>query len=694
MSAAELGRRLERLRRDHLPELVEAIHSVAVQTSPDGSSLVPMLDYHFDTGGKRLRGMLPLLVTEILGGEPARAVPFGAACEMLHNATLVHDDLQDQDTHRRGRPTVWKQFGEPQAINLGDAMFYYTLMLIRRIEGSAELRESLYERAMLDTLAVIDGQEREFALKSKPTPTLADYFTMVDGKTSALMALSLSGGAMLVGAGAGTIERIRDMAHHLGILFQIQDDVLDLYGDKGRGRVGEDVAEGKRSLLVVHAMSELEADARSRLVDIIDRPRDRTTDDDIAEVMRLFAEAGSLDHALAEIDRRRHAAIESASRTGNRNLVRLAQYLADLFLDPIADVRQSRARPAVERDSAFLGRMLPEVSRTFALSIESLPDPLRSAIRTAYLLCRIVDTIEDAPYVSAARRAELFAAFEAAFTDAESAAALAAADEWQREEPDAELCRGAAKVFAAYADLEPDLRDAVRGPILEMARGMSEYAARADRDGAIRIRDLEDLDRYCYFVAGTVGKMLTAVFAWYVEADDSTRAFAESRAIQFGQGLQLVNVLKDIASDLERGVCFLPEDGLRSRGLDRNRLLDPALRERALDLVREIGSRARSHLDRAVEYTLVWPADRSHAVRFFCAVPLGLAIATLRRVVDGDDTLVAGREPKVARARVLWIYERAQAAAADDRRLSELFAELAGDMEARGPAAQPARRLA
>lgn len=346
MTAPDLEQRLVELRRAYLPALDAAIHSVAEQTSPRGSSLVPMLDYHFETGGKRLRGMLPLLVAELLDGDPRNAVPFGAACEMLHNATLVHDDLQDEDTHRRGRLAVWKKFGAPQAINLGDAMFYYTLMLIRRTEGSAELREALYERAMLDTLAVIDGQEREFALKVRPQPTLSEYFAMVDGKTSALMALSLSGGAMLCGASASTVASLREMAHHLGILFQIQDDVLDLYGDKGRERVGEDVAEGKRSLLVVQAMSALDGAQRERLVDIVDRPRDQTSEADIAEALVLFAAAGSLEYALAEIDRRRAAAMEAARRTANENLVRLANYLADLFLVPIAKVRAGRGSEA------------------------------------------------------------------------------------------------------------------------------------------------------------------------------------------------------------------------------------------------------------------------------------------------------------------------------------------------------------
>jgi len=341
MTPGDLEVRLARLRADYLEELSAAIEQVATDTSPSGSSLVGMLTYHFASGGKRLRGVLPLLVSELLGGDPARAVPFGAACEMLHNATLVHDDLQDEDTHRRGQPAVWTRFGAAQAINLGDAMFYYTLMLIRRIDGTAELRERLYERTMLDTLAVIDGQEREFFLKTMPSPSLEAYFQMVDGKTSALMALAVSGGAMLAGASTRTVEALREMAHHLGILFQVQDDVLDIYGDKGRERAGEDVAEGKRSLLVVHALRALPTPQRARLLEILDRPRDATTTALIAEVVEHFEVAGALPFALAEIERRRAAAVEAAERTEVPALAPLADALAELFLKPIADIRSA-----------------------------------------------------------------------------------------------------------------------------------------------------------------------------------------------------------------------------------------------------------------------------------------------------------------------------------------------------------------
>ncbi len=338
MKPAEIHRRLEEIRSRCLPEVLASIADVARRSSPPGSSLVRMSDYHFETGGKRLRGLLPLLVADLLETDPRAAVPFGAACEMLHNATLVHDDLQDGDTHRRGRATVWAKFGAAQAINLGDAMFYYTILLIQELPVPASVVQDLIGLTVSDTIQVVDGQEREFALKSNPTPTLADYVRMVEGKTSALMSLSLSGGALVAGADASTVDALRSVGRHLGVLFQIQDDVLDVYGDKGRQRTGEDIAEGKRSVLAVHAAEQLDPDRRRSLLAILDRPRDDTTDEDIREVRRLFDRVDSLSFALAEIERRRVRAEAAAASTRIASLVGLADYLAGLFVAPIEDL--------------------------------------------------------------------------------------------------------------------------------------------------------------------------------------------------------------------------------------------------------------------------------------------------------------------------------------------------------------------
>ena len=338
--------RFEALGARYLPEILALVDATLCDSTPDGSSLVALGRYHLETGGKRLRALLPLLVAEALDADPARLVPFGAACELLHNATLVHDDLQDGDTHRRGRETVWSRFGMAQAVNLGDAMFYWAVLLVYRLDAPLSVREAAARRLMIETLRVIDGQEREFALLGAAAPTLADYTRMVEGKTSGLFALPMAGAAEALGAPADVVEGLAEAARHMGVLFQVQDDVLDLYADKGRGTRGSDIGEGKRSALVVHCLNHAPADDAATLRAILGRPREETTAADVDRVAALFEQTGSLRYAVEELERRR-AAAETVPAVAARPALRdLVRSMCDRFLSPIAPVLAGRAEVA------------------------------------------------------------------------------------------------------------------------------------------------------------------------------------------------------------------------------------------------------------------------------------------------------------------------------------------------------------
>jgi len=331
----DLLSRFADLREAYWPRMDGLIDEVVAGATPDGSTLIGMCKYHMETGGKRLRALLPLLVAEAFEVDIERLVPFGAACEMLHNATLVHDDLQDGDLVRRGRMTVWNRFGQPQAINLGDAMFYFAVLLCQRLEAPAAQREQLSRRLLLDTLHVVDGQEREFAMKDG-APPLEDYFRMVEGKTSGLFALPMAGAAQFCGAADQQVADLSEASRHMGVLFQIQDDVLDLYGDKGRETVGSDVAEGKRSVLAVHALNHLDDKGRMRLLDILDEDREQTKQVEIDEAIEMMTKIGSKDFALDEIRRRRERALSLPAVADNPSLHHLVAGMSDLFIKPIA----------------------------------------------------------------------------------------------------------------------------------------------------------------------------------------------------------------------------------------------------------------------------------------------------------------------------------------------------------------------
>ena len=332
--------RFERLASRFLPEVLRFLARLVHESTPADSTLEAMCVYHLETGGKRLRAMIPLLVAETFGLDPARLVPFAAACEMLHNATLVHDDLQDGDAFRRGKETIWRRFGVSQAINLGDAMYYYAVLAFQALDFPPEVTRRVLERLLRETIQVIDGQEREFALKREPAPSVRAYLAMVEGKTSGLFRLPLAGTADLCGADAPAVEAIAEAAAHLGILFQIQDDVLDLYGNKGRGERGGDVAEGKRSYLAVHALANLDASRRSRLLENLDLERARTTPEHVDEVLELFHACDALGAAREEIMRRQRLARESVIGRAPE-VAPLVAGLAARFLAPVEHVLTS-----------------------------------------------------------------------------------------------------------------------------------------------------------------------------------------------------------------------------------------------------------------------------------------------------------------------------------------------------------------
>jgi degradative hydroxymethylglutaryl-CoA reductase len=326
---------------------------------------------------------------------------------------------------------------------------------------------------------------------------------------------------------------------------------------------------------------------------------------------------------------------------------------------------------ASDEDKRFCETILPAVSRTFALSIQALPPELKDAIGVAYLLCRVVDTVEDDRRLPPAIRGPLFDAFDAALERAaEGDASLSATFERLSSEAglgpkpyERELCDHAGASFRTFASLLPAQRAAIYPSVREMSKGMRSYSERADAEGGLRLRNTADLEKYCYFVAGTVGELLTALFSLAFPVTDAVKKELEARAVSFGLGLQLVNILKDVAEDAERGDCFLPKEEADALGLSLSELLAPTERAKGLALLRQLSMRARFHLDRAEEYTLAWPRAAA-PVRLFCAVPLALALATLREVELGDDALRVGRAPTVSRALVMRVFEDALTASA------------------------------
>lgn len=277
------------------------------QADTKDSNLREMIRYHYDTGGKRIRPLCVALAAEkewsmhdidsssksapANSERMAKVMPFAVAVEMIHNATLIHDDLQDGDEFRRSQPTLWKRFSPEQAINCGDLLFFTALRRVQNGGYSAETSLALQALLAEKTEHVIEGQGEEFRIKQalqsdRVLPSLADYERMVLGKTGALFSMPLLGGAIIAGASQESLNQLAKGAAALGFAFQIQDDYIDIWGEKGRDQRATDIAEGKLSFPVITALEQfrtqsISTEDQGRFVEIIAKDRDATTSADI-----------------------------------------------------------------------------------------------------------------------------------------------------------------------------------------------------------------------------------------------------------------------------------------------------------------------------------------------------------------------------------------------------------------------------
>lgn len=334
-----MKRGFDAIRDRYLPAIEDYLAKFLDESCAINGRLSPeMTAYHLETGGKRLRALIPLYVFEASGKDPSTALPLGAAVEMVHNATLVHDDLQDGDEIRRSRPTVWKKYSPAQAINCGDAMFQYAFRLLARLAIEPSRLVRLMDRMANSTINVIEGQAQEFAMKDERYPGVKRYLGVIRGKTSGLFALPVVGAMEALGIEPTHCSAVQEASMDLGMLFQIQDDILDIYGKKGRDRVATDVAEGKISIFVAH-VNEVGNDAEKEELDaILKKPRDQTTDTDIRRAIAIFDRNGAKEMAVSRI---RSIQRDIAEHEGLKRCPEIRNVLVELgeiFLEPLNGV--------------------------------------------------------------------------------------------------------------------------------------------------------------------------------------------------------------------------------------------------------------------------------------------------------------------------------------------------------------------
>ncbi len=225
------------------------------------------------SSGKALRPTLCLLACEAIGGDFRKALPAAASVELVHNFSLVHDDIQDNDGERRGHPTVWSIWGKPQAINVGTAMrVLASITLLSLAEQGVPIQKQLRAQRLLDEscLRIIEGQYLDIAYETRLDVDVADYLEMIDKKTAALIECSLELGALLSTDDESVIERFRNFGRNLGLAFQIRDDVLGIWGNEEKtGKpLGSDIQHRKKSLPIVYALEKADGEARNELLSV------------------------------------------------------------------------------------------------------------------------------------------------------------------------------------------------------------------------------------------------------------------------------------------------------------------------------------------------------------------------------------------------------------------------------------------
>lgn len=245
--------------------------------------------------GKRVRPILLLMCAEAAGGDAHKALPAAAAVELLHNFSLIHDDIQDNSPIRHGRDTVWRVWGVANAINAGDAMFTLSFAAMQRLAktgSSAEITLRALELFTETALTLTRGQHLDMWFERQAQVSVAQYIDMISGKTAALLGLCAQLGALISSCDDEQAAHFGRFGVDLGIAFQIHDDILGIWGDEEKtGKsAASDILSRKKSLPVLYGLAQ-----SPRLAEIYAQPPEAEID--VAEVVGLLNDVGALEYA-------------------------------------------------------------------------------------------------------------------------------------------------------------------------------------------------------------------------------------------------------------------------------------------------------------------------------------------------------------------------------------------------------------
>jgi geranylgeranyl diphosphate synthase type I len=280
-----------------------------------------------DAGGKRLRPSALLLAAEAVGGKPETVLPAAVAVELVHNFTLIHDDIMDEADLRRGLTTVHKKWGVPRAIIAGDAIYSKAFEILSCTKSDPQRLVESLELLSKTCTDICEGQWMDMNFATRKDVTEDEYMRMVEKKTAVLFAAALKMGASLSGANHDHARALWDFGRFTGIGFQIYDDVIDLITPEeilGKAQ-GGDIVVGKRTLIVIHALS------KGVNIDVLGKSN--ATRSEINAALTTLKESGSIDYAMnkaiAFVDQGKAALSVLPDSEAKITLIRLADYMIE-----------------------------------------------------------------------------------------------------------------------------------------------------------------------------------------------------------------------------------------------------------------------------------------------------------------------------------------------------------------------------
>jgi len=305
----------------------ERVNQLIIDQLQSNVELVENIGHYIvDAGGKRLRPLLALLAAKALDEADDQAVTFAAVVEFIHTATLLHDDVVDISTLRRGRPTANAHFGNASSVLVGD--FIYT----RAFQLMVQLANMELLNHMADTTNVIaEGEVLQLVRAGNPSVTEGQYLEVIERKTAALFAAACKGPAILKGHPVEVQEAMENYGRHLGIAFQMIDDVLDYTGDpETTGKqVGDDLNEGKPTLPLIYTMSAGSDDDSTLIKSALSNKSSEQLDEVIAAVKR----SGGIDYTQDQAQMHRQYALSSLNHLPDSSATSALAALADLAID-------------------------------------------------------------------------------------------------------------------------------------------------------------------------------------------------------------------------------------------------------------------------------------------------------------------------------------------------------------------------